>query len=68
MCLSGLIDFNADLWPGGDPPQSPLDATSTARLCSLIEAHLGLLVSVCGSGLLRLTDIGRSKVGSALVF
>jgi hypothetical protein len=50
---------------GGEPPESPLDDVSTARICSLIEAHLGLLVSVCGSGLLRLTDAGRSKVSVA---
>ncbi len=66
--VSGLLDFNVHFWPRGDPPESPLDANSTARICSLIEAHLGLLVSVCGSGLLRLTDVGRSKVSCILCY
>jgi hypothetical protein len=60
------MDFNVHLWPGNKPPELSIDAVSTARICSLIEAHFGLLVSVCGSGLLRLTDAGRSKVRVAL--
>ena len=59
------MDFNVHLWPGNQPPELPIDAVSAARICSLIEAHFGLLVSVCGSGLLRLTDAGRSKVSVA---
>jgi hypothetical protein len=64
VIFTGLMDFNVHLWHGNQPPESPLDDVSTARICSLIEAHFGLLVSLCGSGLLRLTDAGRSKVSN----
>jgi hypothetical protein len=44
---------------------SPMDAVSTSRICSFIEALLCILIMICGGGLLRVTDTERCKVTGA---
>jgi hypothetical protein len=63
---TGLMEHNMDrLWRQGRPPMSPMDAVSTSRTCSMIEALLCILIMICGGGLLRVTDTERCKVTGA---
>jgi hypothetical protein len=64
----GLGTFNSHLWGGQDPPLSRISAAQTSRECSTAEVFLALITAISGGGHLRITDIGRSKVVTNLIY
>jgi len=64
-CLTlstGIGTMNSHLWRARDPPASKLGAERTSRVCSITEVFLALIAGISGGGVLRFTDVGRSKV------